>query len=48
MWALAVTCYERVTEVVNAARPAGDDQKLTQPRIVLDDLSVKAVGSEHR
>ncbi|MDH6709843.1 hypothetical protein P3T27_006592 [Kitasatospora sp. MAA19] len=47
-WALAVTCYERIAEVVNATRPAGDDQQFVQPRIVLDDLSVKTVGGEHR
>jgi hypothetical protein len=46
-WALAVTCYERIAEVVNATRPTGDDQQLTRPRIVLDDLSVKSAGSEH-
>lgn len=47
-WALAVTCYERIAEVVNATRPTGDDQQLTQPRVVLDDLSVKAViGERH-
>ncbi|MBV6703142.1 hypothetical protein [Kitasatospora aureofaciens] len=46
-WALAVTCYERIAEVVNATRPVGDDQQLTRPRIVLDDLSMKTVGGEH-
>lgn len=40
-WALAVTRYERTAEVVDATRPAGDDQELAQPRIVLDDLSMK-------
>lgn len=46
-WALAVTCYERIAEVVNATRPAGDGQQLARPRIVLDDLSVKTGGGQH-
>ena len=44
---LAVTCYERIAEVVNATRPTGDDQQSIQPRVVLDDLSVKAAVGEH-
>ncbi|WP_441248299.1 hypothetical protein [Kitasatospora sp. McL0602] len=46
-WALAVTCYERIAQVINATRPAADEQQqqqLTQPRIVLDDLSVKSAA----
>ncbi|MEC4014968.1 hypothetical protein [Streptomyces sp. H27-D2] len=43
-WALAVTCYERIAQVVNATRPATDEQQLTQPRIVLDDLSMKSAA----
>ncbi|MFG3223891.1 hypothetical protein ACGF07_03770 [Kitasatospora sp. NPDC048194] len=43
-WALAVTCYERIAEVVNATRPGGDGQEPARPRIVLDDLSVRSAG----
>ncbi len=46
-WALAITCYERIAEVVNATRPTGNDQQSTQSRVVLDDLSVKAAVGEH-
>ncbi|WP_329486403.1 hypothetical protein OG618_07175 [Kitasatospora sp. NBC_01246] len=40
-WALAVTCYERIAEVVNSTRPARDEHESTRPRIVLDDLTAK-------
>ncbi|MFE6054056.1 hypothetical protein ACFQ6N_25165 [Kitasatospora sp. NPDC056446] len=45
-WALAVTAYERIAEVVNATRPGTHvpDGPDSRPRVVLDDRSL---GAEH-